>query len=124
MTYATLNTVEHNLQKIQLCITALLNDETGQLLDSQRETVEGLNYAVGDLTRLWIPIERYQQLPADEQSRWRHDLVNPMNGLMGLTELMMHEYLSEHHHYCLYEINRLTKHLYADVKALCPVPTQ
>lgn len=116
----TVGKFQHEMKRIQLYITALLNEDGSEmLLESQRETIEGLNHAAHDLERLWIPLERYHQLQPEEQSRWRHDLGNPINGLLGLSELMMLEPLADHQRHFLHEINRLGNEIYQDIRTSC-----
>lgn len=117
----TMSDFHTELQKIYVCITTLLNDDYDPLPESQREVVQVLDHAAHDLERIWIPLENYRQLQPDEQSRWRHDLGNPINGLLGLSELMMLEPVSEKQSWYLREINRLGKEIYQQIKLLRPV---
>lgn len=118
MAQQTVGNFEYELKKIQLCIAILMNEaEFSMFLEFQREAIEGLNRAVHDLERLWISLEDYHQLQPEEQSRWRHDLGNPINGLLGLSEVMMLDSLADHHRHCLHEINQRGKQIYHDIKS-------
>lgn len=101
----------------------LLNDAFLPLRDDQREVVEMLQRATRDLEKLWMPQHFYEQLPSNEQSRWHHDMGNPLNGLIGLSELLLMDYLPEPHRQCIYDVHCVSNAILTQIRGLRVVST-
>ena len=104
-------------------IQTLLDDSFLPLRDDQREVVEMLQRATYDLEKLWMPQHFYQQLPSNEQFRWHHDMGNPLNGLIGLSELLLMDHLAEPHRKYIRAINCSSKDILTQIHDLRIVST-